>query len=474
MNIKQMIELAEMKQLESFQHDRLVDIYSGNLNKYVRDSLSRELSPSSFEIAKTRIPAINIIEKLTKKLSKVYSENPKRTTADIDKDFLDWASNTIDVNGVMSEAETILNLNRSFLLEPYADGDKWSVRVIAPSKFCVYSDDIVNPNKPTHVIKFMGSQSITSGKETTNSNVYWIYDAFFITKINSRGDILEVIPNDFGVLPFVYVKSNPFVLQPSPDNDSYDNALIAPKLLTDLNYAIRFQSHSLVYGMDLNIEKNITANADSFLNLKSDTSNANAKPSIGVISPTVQASNVIDTVKFQVSQWLDSKGIKVSASGQTGSTDAVSAVSKIVDEADASAIIQSNRLLLIKAEKDLWKLLGKFQSLSKMSGFQKGVSDSFDVSISFPVQQIVKDPSAIREDVKFQLDNGLTTFKMALQRVHPDLNETEIDALIVEIEEEKQSKQDQVKETVVSNTQDLGNNLDNANDNSSNDNLGKQ
>lgn len=421
------------------QHERLLDIYSGNLTEYVKLDLQSELSANSFSVASKRIAVINLIQKITNKLSKVYSDKPKRTTAsDRDAEILTAYENEAEIQTVMTNAETLLNLNKAFALEPYIENGTIHVRVLAASEFCVYSDDINNPNKPTAFIKFMGSQA--KGEKHT-VNIYWIYtkDSFMVA--DSDGEILSQELNPLGTLPFIYVNADSFSLTPKPDNDSFNNSILIPKLLTDLNYAVQYQSHSIMYGIDVDAS-NLKGNPDSFWSIQS-SEGENKKPQLGVLSPSVDVDKVLSLITFTVSEWLSCKGIKPGAVGSLTAETAASGLSKIVDEAEASSVVDKNRLLLVKAEKALWQLIAIMHNTFvavDLLNIKQGLSDNLDVSIKFPEQMPIKDPAEKRNELKFKLENKLTSYLRALKEANPDMSEDEILKLKLEIEQENQAK----------------------------------
>lgn len=470
LTLKAVVLKAEYDQLNGPLHERLVDIYQGDLNKYVKASIQTELSPKSYEIASKRIPSINLLERITKKLSKVYTEVPKRTTVDEkEQEMVDLYSESIDIQAVMSNAETLLNLNKQFLLEPYWEDQVvdnvvkkiMRVRVIKASEFSLFSDDDNNPTKYTAVTKFMGTMEKLVDYETNKFktvNVYDVYTKDWIIRVDSDTMTINQQPNPYKIIPFVFCSSDHFSLQPKPDTDAFDNALIAPKLLCDLNFATQFQSHSIMYAIDVDTQS-LTGSPDALWSLKSNSDNPNAKPSLGVVSPSVDTPKVIGLIEFFISQWLEGKGIKPGSAGNTGSASATSAVSKIVDEADTTQVVQANRIILVKAEKQLWAVIGKMQDTlytTNLLAYSKGVTTPFAVSVSFPIQQIITNPTESREQLKFQLENKLISFKRALKQAHPDLTEEEIVELQKEIEEEQKAKQVVLEEQGLDNTQEEG------------------
>lgn len=438
MNIEAIIKHAINQQSQLPDFERLQDIYSGNLITYVKAELSKELSESSFKIASERIPSINLIERITNKLSKVYSDSPNRTTLDeSDNQIIQDYVVKADVQAAMSQAEIILNLNKHFALEPYLSNGSFNIRVLSPSEFTVYSDNEQNPKELTAFVKYMGSR--LKGKKT--ANVYWIYtnDLFIIA--DSDLEIIQQKENPYKVIPFVYCNANTFKLQPSPDVDSYKNAILIPKLLTDLTYAVQYQSHSIMYGIDVD-STNLKGNPDSFWSIQS-SEGENKKPQLGVLSPSVDVDKVLSLITFTVSEWLTSKGIKPGSVGNLTADNLASGIAKIVDEADVSTVLNKNRILLAKAEKLLWTLIGVIHNElldTNVLAIQKGLANPLDVSITFPVQKPIQDPKEKREELKFKLDNKLTSYFRAVKEANPTLSDDEINKLIQEIKNEDSNK----------------------------------
>ncbi len=59
------------------------------------------------------------------------------------------------------------------------------------------------------------------------------------------------------------------------------------------------------------------------------------------------------------------------------------------------------------------------------------------VNTSFADQKPIQSKKELIEEAKLELDSGLTSKKRALQKINPDLNDDEIEALLLEITEEQ-------------------------------------
>lgn len=433
MNLEEIIKQATQYAENMPKHQKIFEVYEGELIKHVKGVLSTELSPESYKIASKRIPSINLMNKIIKKLSQAYKESPKRTTLDSsDQEILNSYENDLNINTVMGRADTLLNLSRSFALEPYVDNGEINLRVLKPDQFMVISNSKTDPTKPTIFVKFMGSVE----KEGKRQFILWIYTKDEFIRAYSDGSIIDRNPNPYSQIPIIYGKSNSFLIQPQADTDFYENALLIPRILSDLNYAVQFQSHSRVYGIDIDPTK-VNISADSMTIFQSrDGDGENIKPELGMITPSVDVDKVLSLCKFTIANILDTKGIKATGLQSLDSSNIASGVSKIIDSADVSQVVQENQIILADCERRLWSLIGEIHNLQLSTAdfkYSKGLESPFKVTTSFPVQKPIPDPGEQRESLKFQLEQGLITKKRALQKLNPDMTDQEIDQLMTEL-----------------------------------------
>lgn len=443
MDIANIIKQVNTETVYIPQYQKILEVYEGALNKHVSNALALELKPESYRIAQQRIPSINLLRRIVKKLSKVYSETPERTVLDEqDQEILNDYCDDFDLQNLMSNAEDLLNLQRCFAIEVYPDDDSLGLRLLGPNEFTVLSNNSHDPMEVTVLIKMMGCEDKDDGQgKVRQVKIYWIYTDELFTIANSDGDILDQQINPYGCIPFVYCNSSAFYLKPLPDLDSFDNTVLIPKLLTDLNFATRFQSHSIMYTIDAEINE-ATGSPDSLWNLKS-RDGENKTPTVGVLSPSVDVDKVLALIGFTVSQWLESRGIRGGTVGSLKPTNAASGISKIVDEADTTQVVNENKHLLVNAETELWEIVGKMHNYlvgSPNFEFTRGLAEDFEVSVAFPVEQVLADPKEKRDDLLFKLQNGLISHIRALRISNPDLSEEEILQLQAEIEAEKANK----------------------------------
>lgn len=433
---------------------KLLDIYQGGLLKYVEESLAIELNPRAFKRSKERIAPINVLTKIVDKLSRVYSEPVLRDAGqnEIDKKLLSYYETQLDVDNNLQSANELLNLNKNFAIEPYLDNDgKPAMRILPADKFLVYSDSPVDPNAMTVFIKFMGVMQKdapvvdTNGAKTQNANNavkevehFYVYsdDEFMI--VDADGVMHEYQPNPFGCIPFVYGKSSPFSLLPIPDADNYAMAILIPKLLTDLNWAVQMCSHTIMYGIDVDI-KDLEQNPDAFWMVTSSKVEG-AKPELSTIKPEVDSDKVLSLINAEMAMWLDSKGLKTGSVGTATVQNAASGVSKLIDEADSSATHRKQTALFRKIEYALWDLISKMHNFwvatQQLKDQSQAFSMQFNPTVKFGEAKVVVNTKEVLEELKIQFELGLITVKQALQKLNPDLDEKMIDELMAELEAE--------------------------------------
>lgn len=451
---------------EQIVHNQeLLDMYEGQLLHYIEDSLSQELNAKACARAKKRIAPINLLTKLVNKTSKVYTNGATRMAVGPeseallarDQELLDSIDDSMCTNmqGMMSNK--LLNLHKYVGLEPFVKEGEIKLRALPASQFVVWSNDPIDPMNPTHVIKFMGNSDPPlqrvddeGTKEedaddiVRDSQVFFIYtkDEFAIVdeKMNIRFDLMEKRGlgdgrNPLGVLPIAYVKLSDTQLTPFPDTDLKQMVVLIPKLLTDLNYATMFQSHSIMYAIDLDLSS-IDGNPDAFWDLKT-TSGEGKSPQIGTIKPTVDVDKVLTLASTELSLWLDSRSVRPGAIGSTDVENASSAIAKIVDESDTTDLRKEQAKIYEKAEAELWQIIKAIQNNVGGLKDSRKFSDNFAVVTTFADQKPILSTKEIVEEQRMKLDAGLTSRRRALRAVHPELDDGEIDDLIEEIEEEK-------------------------------------
>jgi len=440
---------------------KVLDIYEGNLQKYLEESLREEFSGSVGERAVKRLCPINVLPRLMNKISQVYTHGVMRSANDndIDIELLGYYVTSMGLDTKLDTVNRMINMFKYCAVEPYHENKRPKVRVLPPTQFTVYSDDIINPQNMTVFIKYMGKapssipRTDTEGNLTQNAEEHELYvDTYFLYSDNEflvidsegavRNDIMEIMKNPKGInplgtIPFIYINTSEFRLIPIPDQDRLTMPILIPKLLTDLNYATKFQSHAILYGINLDFS-NLEKNPDSFWDLQ--TKNADVSGSVGAIKPEVDVEKVLKMINAELTMWMESMGIKANGNNTLDVASAASGISKAIDEVDVTNLRSDQKKIFANVEDQFWALIPKLHTqwvtennLEETRGF----SGEFRVDTQFEEAPVIVDNKKRLEEVKMRLDNKLTSYKRALSEANPELEEEEILLLMEEIEEEK-------------------------------------
>jgi hypothetical protein len=441
---------------------RLYRVLEGQVKTEIEDSLRKEiLSKSALNRALQRIPSLNVLKKATDKLSRVYIEKPLRLADnDTDKDILKNISQESSLDSTMMEANRIYNAQHTFAIEPYVKDGKHAFRVLAAHQFLPFSDDVVDPTSPTVFIKLMGQEYknyATTVDQEGNKNpnpddirlvdILWLYSDTEFLIVDSSGSIrqdkMQMLGNPdgvnpFGKIPFVIGNKSKFELIPFPNQGGLDISILIPKLLTDLNYAAQFMSHSIIWTKNADLSGQ-EVNPDTIVNL-GDTTEANGDPDIGTINPTVDITNTIKLIEFELASYLSTIGIKSAIqSGQ----EAGAGVSKAIDEGDITAEYKVQTEFFKGIEYKLWDLMEYIQTVwvaegRIAEGERRIFSDTFldTLRVHFKEIKVLKTHQQMLDEIKVALELKLMSRRQALRELKPELTEDQITSIIEEIDEE--------------------------------------
>lgn len=431
---------------------KLFNIMEGDLLPYVLEELRAQLTAQSFESAKHRVAPINVLRRIVDKLSKIYAKPPLRTIeggAEKDKQLLDWYTYETDINAVMTAANMFFNLFKNSWVEPFLDRGFPRLRVIPSDRFFVYSDDAVNPLRPTHLGKIMGKHEV-GGKEKA---VIWLYsaneftivdeDGYPIAELLSRPDVMRLEgKNPYGALPGVYLNRSKYILIPKIDTDTLKMTTLIPVMLTDLNYAVMYQAFSLLYTIDVN-QEGFKTGPNVILDLKSDQ-NSDKKPEIGSIKPEVDSDKVLSLIKSELSFWMQSRNIKPGAMGDLTVETAASGISKAIDEMDTSEDRQAQVPHFKQAEADLWDLIinrmhpvwMKNREFGKKIAWTPGAK----VLTQIAEQRPITDSTKAITDQKEKIGIRIQSRRGALAELYPDWTPEQIEERLKEVDEEARER----------------------------------
>lgn len=450
---------------------RVFNVLEGQIKREVEDSLRREiLSPSALNRCLQRIPPINVLKKTTDKLSKVYVEPPLRfTDKQSDRDLMQSLVKTIDVNTQMNRSNRLYNSMNGCALEPYLDGREQRVRVIPSHRCLPYSDDIKDPSKMTVFIKLITTEKIltqlnTTDEEGTNQeqenknirivDIYQLFSDDEIMVIDSSGTQrkdweaklgMTSNTNPFGIIPQTYINSSEFQLMPYTNQMGFDISVLIPKLLTDLNYAAQFLSHSIIWSKNADLD-NVALNPDTVIDLGSGGGPGDDRgdPELGTIDPKVQIESQLQLIEFELSAYLSSVGIKAATQGSMMPGREASGFAKAMDEGDATAARKEQTEVYKHVERRFWEKMMKVQktwSDNNMVDEKRQFTDTFldTFVVKFAEPKILKTDKEKMEEMKLMKELGVVSDKQIVKELKPELTDAQIEEWLKEVAAQRES-----------------------------------
>lgn len=425
----------------------LFNIFEGELLCYIEADLQRELSLQSFDQARYRITPINLLKKIIDKLSKIYQEIPIRIVeegSNTDTELLTWYEKSFRVNQKMNVSNEFFNLFKASLVQVYLWNGMPQIRAIPNHKFIVHSYDRVDPTKPTHYTLIMGKRTSGTGEII---EIYHTYTDEEFLVWSSRKEVLieDMIAfgnpegiNPFGKAPFVYTNRSANLLTPKPDSDTLRMTKIIPILISDLNYAVKFQSFSIMYSVDLD-DENITMAPNAFWHFKSDPTK-DKTPEIGSIKPQVDIPQVMELIQAELSLWLNSRGIKPGSIGTLTADNAASGIAKMLDEMDTTDERKKQVAIYTDAECEMWDLVANYMHpywvKNQLIENRAMFTPSAEVVVRFAEQLPLLSRGDLVRDLKDEVEARFTSKHRAIKVLNPAMTDEQIDELIAEIDEE--------------------------------------
>jgi hypothetical protein len=440
------------------QSDRIQynsDIFSimeGNMKYLLENRMRVDLGTKSFLSAANRQAPINVFRKVIDRLTRIYQSTVVRSVengTDQDTELLQWYEETLNLNAKLGKNNENFNAYLYSLLNIGLKDSSLSqfkvpfIRSIPNHQFLIMNASNVDPTEPSVIITFMAPRKNAQGQR---EEVFYVSTDSQFVIINESGDILTDLmmemeqtgENPYGVTPYVYANNSEDNVMPEIQTDSIDMALLIPLLLTDLNYAVKFQAFSMFVAIDIDDQK-IEISPNSILSFKSSPTGEN--PSFDSIKPTVDIDQVLKLAGSTMGLWLSSKGLRPSSIGGLSADAAASGISKIIDEADTYESIKRQITVYQQFEKNFWEKLLRYMHprwvaagvISNRTLFSSDARVVTKFTRPVPLQtrgELVKELEA-------EITAGLISVRRALSVLNPEMKDDEIDSLLAEVEEER-------------------------------------
>lgn len=437
------------KSWENDENDRresnkiLSDLYEGCICKYVKLRIKHEIidRDEQKEMA-ARILEVNITRRVVSKISKAYKDEPIRRIVDgndKDNEMIDWYLNNTNIKKVFQNIDKSFNNYKESLVRClFHTGSQLPYfKVLEPYEYIVYSTDMQDRTVPTII-------AIGYGVSDTKEQLLLCISKDEIWLQNLKGDLYPIPENNDGYnlyseMPFVYLKNTESMLMPYPDESLISVSTLIPMLCGDINYAIKYMSYGIVWGANIK-EDLIRRGPNAFWNLLPFDENSTVTPQVGTLKPDVDIGQVFDGIMKQLQFWLNARGLTASTLG-VGSGDVASGISKMIDEADVSALVEENQKRYSDMEKNLFNFIMHFGhdvwKVNNPAIPQDSFSPACFVETTFPKVEPLKARKEVIDELTGEIDKGLISVKKAIKRLNPNMLDEDIDSLVVEIDEDK-------------------------------------
>lgn len=418
----------------------------------LRAKLVRDLGAETASKVMERIAPINYYRKVIDKLSTIYQYNVIRRVVNgnqNDKELLSWYERELSINDKMNTNNEFYNAYSYSLLHFMLKNPEGLLlkrspfcRTIPNHEFLVMNVDNVDPSAADIYIIFMNPIKIGSDLV----DVYHVYTDTEFMVMSGKGEVLQSEMarleqdgvNPYGTVPFVYANNSENLVMPMLQDDDFEMSLLVPLLLTDLNYATKFQSFSTIITIDADDEK-LKLNPDTIINIKTDEGSDNA--SIQTLKPTVDIDKVLQLCSSQISLWLTGKGIRPGAIGTLNADSFASGVSKMIDESDTyeSRVKQIEKYRTV--EKNLWdKLLKVYHPRWAADGAIDNTdifSSDAEVITIFPKPRPMQTRMELLQELGEGISLKLESRRGAMKALYPDWDDFEIDEKLAEIDADR-------------------------------------
>lgn len=384
-----------------------------------------------------RLVPLNITKKIIHKLAGVYKEAPMRQVDSKDEDEqanLAKLVEGMDMNMRMKEANRLFKLNKKALLEPYLDdAGVPSLRVLPAHTYEALSINTKKKSVPNVIVKL---------DEITEQLIWWSDESHYVT--NYKGDVVPMKDNEDGenpynVLQFEYINESSNAINPIQDDDLLALAIAIPVILTDLLFGLKYQCWAIIWTVGK--VGDIPFNPNSVIQMDFPEEPGQV-PSVNTIKPDMDADKMLNVVMALVSMLLTTKNLQAGAISDTvDSQNAASGIAKIIDSAESVEDKKDQQAYFLKAERSL------FEKLKDMMAYWKETNqlhDDYDFVLpdDFKVKVYFQEPKSIMTEAD-QIDTSdkkikarLSTIKRELQKLYPQMEPEEIEALYKEIMEE--------------------------------------
>jgi hypothetical protein len=273
--------------------------------------------------------------------------------------------------------------------------------------------------------------------------VWWSNKYHFTT--DEKGEIIEGkqekdLLNPIEQLPFYnFSEDQDGQFWALGGEDIVDTGILLNVLLTDLFYIAKYQGMGIGYFWGKGVPKNIKVGASAFLTLDMDKEDPTPQMGFATSNPPISAH--LEMIDKYLEYVLETNGLR--AKGTTGGASA-SGVHEMIIMSDNTQDLESQRETYRDGEPMVFRIMAKWHNLlldrdvlaSEYADLGK-INEDLIVKIKFPDPQPFVTEKEKLENIEKRLAIGLDSMMDAIKKDNPDLGDTEAEAKLKKILEEK-------------------------------------
>jgi len=474
------------------------DIYRDGAEKFLIESIRREFSESA--VKEMRLVPLNLLKIIVQKIARVYSRPPTRkATNPSDQQLVDYYVNDLRMNELMQKANRyyVLASNTALYVRPKInpmdpESNKLAFNVVPSYLYSVIPNHIDRTEIDSYIFSafvaegmiapdegltpatgrqgysaspgYKTDRDIVDSREKSMSQnaeqyLFWTKDWHVTT--DSTGSPLmdtsqgeEQFINPIGRLPVVG-------LQKDRDNEAWatDNegtvsiCMTIASAWSDLVTIAKHAGFNICSIISEEEPTKLTIGVNRGIHLKPTQTAPN--PSISFVSqnpPLAEYEGIVTTLAKLVLMTSNVEPGSVNASQAQSFT---SGFHQLLAMSDALEAIKADQPVMRRAEEDVWDVVKKFHNwmfdsnlLNSKSRKLGRFTDDFSVSIQYAEIKPIESEQDRLARVKQLFELGLATKRDAMQILHPEMSEEDIDLKLLEITQESAMRMDRARQLV--------------------------
>lgn len=338
-------------------NSKVFEALDDNYLSIVEETAYRFTSKTAQEDHKNMAIGINYIKKVTDHRTQLYTFTVTRK-ANSNQDLVDAYVKLLNLDSVFTKANYYANATFSVITELYINREGLPCARAVPNKsFTVYSDDIIEPNRPTAFIKVIRTdiKETKDGKKAVDLLQIWTDSEVMLTYADKTVQYYKV--NWYNIAPFTYITYQPHRLIPASARDDLHFVNQVNNIFTGGVVNNHWLSNPIRVLKNVDdTQLKISLNPNDFLILNG-RDGSQFSPEIDELSSTIDLDKSFTFASNLLREWLYTKNIKNKDAVQGNAESGISIALKDSD------MLEDRKLQIEQfrpGEEQFWLVFAKF------------------------------------------------------------------------------------------------------------------